>query len=101
MDSKFLLLALSEQNLEDVNLFEKQKEYKALRLRDGTLSLPKQHFLEFAATHRRNTIRVKQFSLWKNLIIQKCYVYAVKHTFAMIERAISTNSAAKDWTVEL
>ena len=69
-----------------------------------TLSLPLQHtiwFRECVATHTRNTIGVNQVSLRKMLEVQKCCVYGVKHSEAMIERVTSIRLAAKVNTNEV
>ena len=61
------------------------------------LSLPTQQttFIpECAATHTRNTIGEKLVSLRKKLDVHDCFVYAVKHKTAMINRAIIADSVS-------
>ena len=61
----------------------------------------RQLFSKKCCNTQKNTIRGNQVSLGQNLNVAKGCVCTVKRIAAMIKRAVSTNSATKDWTNEL
>ena len=107
MDTDSLFLALSERNLEDIILPEKN-EWEAIRLRDCTDSFTVNatgNFLTSSREHvvllKRSMIRESRDYIKKNSGVQKCCPCIAKPIVATIERVTSANSVARDSIKEL
>ena len=76
MDTDFLYLALSEENLEEIILPEKRAEWDQLRSKDCTDNFTAKatdNFSpKFAVMPTRNMIRENRDYLKKSLDVQKC-----------------------------
>ena len=104
MDTDFLYLALSEENLRDVILPEKRAEWDHIRSKDCTdnftANATDNFSPEVAVMSKRNMIRENQVYLKKGLDVQKCCTCVAKDIVVMINRLTSTSLAAKDSTKE-
>ena len=98
MDTDSLYLALSEENLDEVILPEKQDEWNAMLsgvCTDTSTANATDTFFPLKCCNtnmiRLNTIRGTKVSLRKNLDVQKCCFYAVRGNLAMIEIVTRTS----------
>ena len=98
MDNDSHYFALSEENLEDVILSEKRDQWKAMRSRECTDNLTANatdnFFLKMCCNAHQKREKGAPGLFNKIIDVQKRCVYAVKRFIAMIERVISTSSAA-------
>ena len=105
MDTGFLYLALSEENLEYSIQIEKRNEWEAIHSRYCTDSFTANATGNFSQEHvvllTRNMIRESRDYLKKSSYIQKSCVCVAKPIVATIERVTSTNSVARDSIKEL
>ena len=99
MDTVSLYWTLTEENPEDVIASKKGDQWNVMSSRNCTdnftANATDNFFPEYATTHTRNMIRGNLDSLRNRFDVQNCCVYTIKCKIAIIERVISTNSAAE------
>ena len=105
MDTDSLCLALSEENLEDIILPEKRKEWEAIRSRDCTDSFTANatgnFFPRTCCTNHKKHDKRKSGPFKEELRCSELLSCVAKPIVATIERITKTNSVARDSIKEL